>query len=83
MKKQKYSSNVDLWQNILGDFNWDILFSDVDSRDYEFQIDQYAVGAKDMVSNTARIFFKAAETCTPIISPDKSTRRFSDSIIFL
>jgi len=41
MKKQKYSSNVDLWQNILGDFNWDILFSDVDSRDYEFQIDQY------------------------------------------
>ena len=23
----------------------------------EFQIDQYAVGAKDMVSNTARIFF--------------------------
>ena len=41
MKRQKFSSNVEWWQNILGDFNWDMLFSDVDSRDYEFQIDQY------------------------------------------
>jgi len=40
MKIQKYSQNVNWWKNLLPDFNWDNLFKEVNSIQYESDIDQ-------------------------------------------
>ena len=40
MKIQKYSKNTNWWKGLLADFNWDKLFSEVDSIQYESKIDQ-------------------------------------------
>ena len=40
MKIQKYSKNTNWWKDLLADFNWDKLFSEVNSMQYESKIDQ-------------------------------------------
>jgi len=41
MKIQKYSDNVCNWKKLLSDYNWDKLFLNIDSLDYEKKVDQY------------------------------------------
>ena len=41
MKVQKYSKNISEWKDILSNYNWDQLFSNIDSIDYESKIDQF------------------------------------------
>lgn len=41
MKVQKYSNNISSWKDILADYNWDQLFNNIDSIEYESKIDQY------------------------------------------
>ena len=40
MKIQKYSKNVEWWKNVLSDYHWDELFKNIDSIEYESQVDQ-------------------------------------------
>ena len=41
MKVQKYSKNIIFWKKLLSDYDWDILFKQVDSLEYDTKIDQY------------------------------------------
>ena len=41
MKIQKYSENVALWTKRLEGYNWESLFKEVGSIDYELKVDQY------------------------------------------
>ena len=41
MKIQQYSKNVAFWKNLLEDYNWDKLFLNIDTIDYESKVDQF------------------------------------------
>ena len=41
MKIQKYQSNVLFWKNKLIEYKWDLLFSKIDTIDYETKVDQF------------------------------------------
>tara|TARA_Y100000590_G_scaffold467690_1_gene647482 strand:- start:1774 stop:2679 length:906 start_codon:yes stop_codon:yes gene_type:complete len=41
MKIQKYNNNIQYWSKILTDYNWDILFKQINSIEYDNKIDRY------------------------------------------
>mgnify|MGYP001273292372 CR=1 FL=1 len=75
MKIQKYSQNIIFWQKKLSDYNWDLLFNDVDTIEYDTKIDQYLypkliqIGAVSNFSKLTSKFLKIkSRECT--FNPD-------------
>ena len=75
MKIQKYSKNIIFWKELLGDYEWDSLFSGVDTLEYDIKIDQYLypkliqLGAASKFSKLTSKFLKIkSRECT--FNPD-------------